>query len=118
MEIDNSFENENNINQIKMISESTKDILNDFEINQKNSTISYNNTTENKYIENMKKLELICLSRENNKKEKLNISFNLIKNNIEFIYNEINKDKDKEIQTSNLYKKRKKRNSKGIKNEK
>ncbi len=114
---ENDNENESEINHLKMISVSTKDILNDLEINQKNSNINNNNIyldkenidsdiLLNKYIEDMKKLEKICLSKEK-KREKLNISFCLIKNNINFIYNEINKDK--EIQMSFLYKKRKKK---------
>lgn len=105
MDLDNSYEKD--IDQLKMISESTKDILKDLEDEQKipdkesNNVFEYDNP-ENKYIENMKNLERINLLKEKSKREKLSIS--TIKNNIESIYNELMKEKNK----NNLRKRKKK----------
>ena len=57
MELDNSYENENDLDQLKMISESANEILNDFENHEKNTNKDLYNIEENKYIENMRNLE-------------------------------------------------------------
>ena len=100
MELDNSYENENDLSQLKMISESANEILNDFENHEKNTNKDLYNIEENKYIENMRNLEQISLSKEKSIREKRSIL--TIKKNVESIFNEISKD------LSYLHKKRKK----------
>ena len=123
--IDNSFEKD--VDQFKIKSELTKEILQDKDIenvqklpekeiinlleydNNVNVIVDIENSAENKYIENMKNLEKISLLKEKRNKEKLSIS--AIKNNVESVYKEMMKEKIK----YNLHK-RKKKSVKNTKN--